>query len=113
MTSFNSLNFIADNAGMNISDAIKEAYEQGKRDAQPEQQWILCSKRLPKEEYVLISKKPTKISGDKWCVTIAIRTADPRSRKVNWRDIGFGVIPDDNVLARMPLPEPYQEGVDE
>ena len=72
---------------------------------EPEPQWIPCSEQLPEEEYVLISKKPTKISGNKWCVTIAIRMADPRSRKVNWRDIGFGVIPDDNVLAWMPLPE--------
>lgn len=37
MTKFNPLNFIADHAGMNLADAIKEAYEQGKRDAQPEQ----------------------------------------------------------------------------
>ena len=70
--------------------------------------WIPCSERLPEDEYVLISKKPSKISGDKWCVAIAIRTADQRSRKVQWRDTGFGVIPDDNVLAWMPFPEPYQ-----
>lgn len=36
MTNFNPLNFIADHAGVNLADAIKEAYEQGKRDAQPE-----------------------------------------------------------------------------
>jgi len=75
--------------------------------------WIPCSERMPEEEYVLISKKPTKISGDKWCVAIAIRTADQRSRKVQWRDSGFGIIPDDKVLAWMPLPEPYQEGEQE
>ena len=82
-------------------------------DVQPVVHWISCSERLPEDEYVLISKKPTKISGDKWCVTIAIRMADPRSRKIQWRDTGFGVIPDDNVLAWMPLPERYQEGADE
>lgn len=71
--------------------------------------WIPCSERLPEDEYVLISKKPTKISGSKWSVAIAIRTADPRSRKIQWRDSGFGVIQDDNVLAWMPLPEPYNE----
>ena len=69
--------------------------------------WIPCSERLPEDEYVLISKKPSKISGDKWCVAIAIRTADPRSRKIQWRDSGFGVIQDDKVLAWMPLPERY------
>lgn len=36
MTKFNPLNFVANHAGMNLADAIKEAYEQGKRDAQPE-----------------------------------------------------------------------------
>ena len=71
--------------------------------------WISCSKRLPEDEYVLVSKKPTKISGNKWNVTIAMRTADPRSRKIQWRDIGFGVIQDDKVLAWQPLPEPYRE----
>ena len=81
--------------------------------AQPEiktGRWIPCSERLPEDEYVLISKKPSKISGDKWCVTIAIRVADPRSKKVQWRDIGFGIIPDDKILAWIPLPEPYKEG---
>lgn len=49
MTKFNPLNFIADHAMMNLADAIKEAYEQGKRDAQPEREkgeWIdgfMCS----------------------------------------------------------------------
>lgn len=77
--------------------------------AQPEQRWILVSERLPEDEYVLISKKPTKMSGSKWSVAIAIRTADPRSRKIQWRDSGFGIIPDDKVLAWMPLPEAYKE----
>ena len=74
-----------------------------------EQRWIPVSERLPEDEYVLISKTPTKISGSKWSVAIAIRTADPRSRKIQWRDSGFGVIQDDKVLAWMPLPEPYRE----
>ena len=73
---------------------------------EPEQRWISCSERLPEDEYVLISKKPTKILGSKWSVVIAIRTADPRSGKIQWRDSGFGVIQDDKVLAWMPLPEP-------
>ena len=76
---------------------------------EPEPHWIPVSERLPEEEYVIISKKPTKLSGSKWCVTMAIRTADPRSGKIHWRDIGFGVIPDDDVLAWMPLPSAYRE----
>ena len=43
MTNFNPLNFIASHAGMNLADAIKEAYEQGKSDAEPERKkgkWV-------------------------------------------------------------------------
>lgn len=87
-------------------DLLNRAYEQGKKDASSK--WVPCSERLPEDKYVLISKKSSKISGDKWCVTIAIRTADPRSRKIQWRDSGFGVIQDDKVLAWMPLPTPYR-----
>lgn len=85
--------------------AYKCGYEEGKQDAG---KWISCSERLPEDEYVLISKKPTKLSGSKWSVAIAIRTEDPRSRKIQWRDIGFGVIQDDKVLAWMPLPEVFK-----
>lgn len=78
--------------------------------AQPEQRWIPVSEKLPEDEYVLISKKPTKLSGSKWCVGIGIRIADPRSGKIQWRDSGFGVIQDDKVLAWRQLPAPYREG---
>lgn len=78
-------------------------------DAQPEPQWIPVSKRPPDEgTYVLISKKPSPLLGKNWCVTIAERFVDGRSRKVEWRDIGFGRIYDDDVLAWMPRPEPYR-----
>lgn len=77
--------------------------------AQLELRWIPVTEKLPEDEYVLISKKPTKLSGSKWCVTVAIRMADPRSGKIQWRDSGFGIIQDDEVLAWMPLPEPYRE----
>ena len=77
---------------------------------QPEQHWIPVSEKLPEDEYVLISKKPTKLSGSKWCVGIGIRMADPRSGKIQWRDSGFGVIQDDKVLAWRQLPAPYREG---
>lgn len=96
---------------MSLDDgiAIHEAIDM-LRLSQPEPHWIPCSERLPEDEYVLISKKPKKyIGGDRWCVSIAIRIADPRSGKIQWRDSGFGVIQDDKVLAWMPLPEPYLE----
>lgn len=96
-----------------LNEHSREAYHEIKQmlkelpPAQP--QWIPCSERLPEDEYVLISKKPTKISGSKWSVDIAIRTSDPRSGKIQWRDSGFGVIQDDEVLAWMPRPKLYTE----
>ena len=88
----------------NVMNAIQDL-----PSAQPEQRWIPVTERLPEDEYVLISKKPTKLSGSKWCVTVAIRMADPRSRKIQWRDSGFGIIQDDEVLAWMPRPKPYRK----
>lgn len=97
-----------------VNTSIREAFEKGfrigvKKVSSAQQDWIPVTERLPEDEYVLISKKPTKLSGSKWSVTIAIRTEDPRSRKIQWRDSGFGIIQDDKVLAWMPLPEPYKE----
>ena len=72
--------------------------------------WIPCSERLPEDDaYVLISKKPSQISGNKFSVTIGVRYTNSRSHKTEWRDSGFGYLSDDKVLAWMPLPSPYQE----
>lgn len=72
--------------------------------------WIPCSEILPEEDvYVLISKRPNLLSGKKWCVTIAGRFKGARNNLVKWKDIGFGKLQDDGILAWMPLPEPYQE----
>lgn len=83
---------------------VKKAIEKLK----VETEWIPCSEQLPEDEYVLISKKPSMLSGNKWCVGIGIRMADPRSGKIQWRDSGFDVIQDDKVLAWMPRPIPYK-----
>ena len=92
-----------------FTKVIRQAVEDHRREWQEQQRWIPVTERLPEDEYVLISQKPTKLSGSKWCVGIGIRIADPRSGKIQWRDSGFGVIQDDKVLAWMPLPAPYQE----
>ena len=98
------------------TDEAKEAFNMAisALEKQEQDRWIPVSERLPEDElpedeYVLISKKPTKLSGSKWSVGIGIRMADPRSRKIQWRDSGFGVIQDDKVLAWRPRPEPYTE----
>ena len=76
---------------------------------EPEPQWIPCTERLPEDEYVIISKKPSPITGKKFSVTIGVRHTDPRSHKAEWRDIGFGKLRDDEVFAWQPRPEPYKE----
>jgi len=98
------------------TDEAKEAFNMAisALEKQEQDRWIPVSERLPEDElpedeYVLISKKPTKLSGSKWSVGIGIRMADPRSGKIQWRDSGFGVIQDDKVLAWRPRPEPYTE----
>ena len=77
--------------------------------ANPEPKWVPVTERLPEDEYVLISKKPSPITGKQFSVTIGIRHTDPRSHKAEWRDIGFGKLRDDEVFAWQPKPEPYQE----
>lgn len=90
-----------------LEEALDIAVESLK---QPQPHWIPCSERLPEEDvYVLISKKPSPISGNKFSVTIGMRYINRRSKKAEWRDSGFGFLSDDKVLAWMPLPSPYQE----
>lgn len=84
-------------------------YEHGKADAVPK--WIPVSERLPEEGYdVLITKEPFKIKGYEQEVIIAKRSVDPRSGKIGWWS-EFGALKDKAVIAWMPLPEPYKEGV--
>ena len=77
--------------------------------AQSEQRWIPCSKRLPKVgTYVLVSKKSLCFRSNLPNVCTAHRSRDPRSGKEEWNDMLFGKLDDDDVLAWMPLPEPYR-----
>ena len=92
-----------------VMDKIEQTLGEFALEKQEQDRWIPVSERLPEDEYVLISKKPTKLSGSKWSVGIGIRMADPRSGKIQWRGSGFGVIQDDKVLAWRPLPEAYTE----
>ena len=78
--------------------------------AQPEQRWIPCSERLPGVgTYVLVSKKPLSFRSNLPNVCMAHRSCDPRSGKEEWNDMLFGKLEDDDVLAWMPLPEPYRK----
>lgn len=89
-------------------------HEEAKRMAikaleQPEPQWIPVSERLPEiGTYVLISKKALNFRSNLPSVCTAHRSCDPRSGKEEWNDMLFGKLDDDDVLAWMPLPEPYR-----
>ena len=75
---------------------------------EPEPQWIPVSERLPEVgTYVLISKKALNFRSNLPSVCTAHRSCDPRSGKEEWNDMLFGKLDDDDVLAWMPLPEPY------
>ena len=75
-----------------------------------EYHWIPCSERLPEVgTYVLISKKALNFRSNLPNVCTAHRSCDPRSGKEEWNDMLFGKLDDDDVLAWMPLPEPYRE----
>ena len=72
--------------------------------------WIPVSERLPEVgTYVLVSKKPLSFRSNLPNVCMAHRSCDPRSGKEEWNDMLFGKLDDDDVLAWMPLPEPYKE----
>lgn len=79
------------NMSLNCDDFIVEhnkAYQQGRADAT---RWIPCSERLPEEnEHVLASLKNGEIEG---CAF--------------WKESLFW----QNVIAWMPLPEPYKEKI--
>lgn len=99
---------ICGSAMIRVEDVARIINEMPTIDPQP--RWTPCSERLPEDDvYVLISKKPSPISGKEFSVTIGMRYINRRSKKAEWRDSGFGYLSDDKVLAWMPLPSPYQE----
>lgn len=68
----------------------RNAYERGRLEAEAEQQWIPCSERLPEEGQSILV---TTTNG--WYVVAIIRTFFKDMHK--------------DIIAWMPLPEPYRE----
>ena len=76
--------------------------------AEPEPHWIPCSEKLPDAcgKYLVTMKwHTTKWNGDIEDEHITIKTA----WYGEWDDIGWGWSEIFDVLAWMPLPEPYEE----
>lgn len=86
--------------------------------AQPEQQWIPCSERLPEEDTeVLISYRYKEGEGDTDHVNIDITSYGTTcfgGREIHtlkeWRQPFDYFHANYEVIAWMPLPEPYREG---
>jgi hypothetical protein len=74
--------------------------------AQPEPQWIQCSERLPEaRRSVILSTKNWTGEGCYWETT---------AHHVVWKGYRWNATYwDGEVIAWMPLPEPYKEGADE
>ena len=80
-----------------LSEWLKEYFMPS---AQPEQQWIPCSERLP-------DKKDDYLCSYNWCAVADICEYDPdRNEWGFFYDGGWKVV--SNVIAWMPLPEPYK-----
>lgn len=80
-----------------LKDAMWCGYEKGKKDTQPEPQWIPCSENLPTKEghYLCSFKEPSLI--DRIHVKLAYWTGG------RW----YGYLANE-INAWMPLPEPYK-----
>jgi hypothetical protein len=119
MSDFNALKFVADNAGLDIFKALEKAYEQGKADAAPK--WIPVSERLPEKEDCpmdcLVTRKSKTIGN---YTDMAVAESDGTWTHEDWEAIVLGDnvsgkktgllnTRGDEIVAWMPLPEPWRE----
>ena len=87
-----------------IGGDLAEITIAGLPSAQPEQQWIPCSERLPEGiGQVIIQTNGGAIH------EVFYKGKNDYGHEV-WMRLGGGIYWDDEVIAWMPLPEPYKEG---
>ena len=80
----------------------RKAYERGKRDALVEPQWIQCSERLPEmNRSILIANSQGWTAEGEY-----VGEYDGHRKWVQYR--WSATLWDDEVLAWMPLPDPYK-----
>jgi hypothetical protein len=85
--------------------------------AQPEQRWIPCSERLPEENGRYLVTRGLKACDSLWNRVYILNYSDLmglKKEKIWWSgNVGKSDFErHDNVLAWMPLPEPYKESED-
>lgn len=97
----------------------KSAYERGKAEAQPEEDWTLCSKRLPEEHEWIGTKTFGTTISDEVYVTFESQKGERFTKHLNFQNgkvssftqREIDVFYKDAVpIAWMPLPEPYKGG---
>ena len=76
--------------------------------AQPEQQWIPCSERLPEAETMYFRPKHRYLCQRKNEMFVGARFCEPNGMLKEWWDWYGTKIRDEDVIAWMPLPEPWR-----
>lgn len=107
---WNEIMVICDNCG----HAVHAKRENCKVSAQPEPQWISCSDRLPEESGRYLVTRGLNACGSLWNRIYIANYSDLmgiRSEKIWWQgNVGKSDFKRlDDVLAWMPLQEPYAE----
>ena len=87
----------------------RNAYERGKRDAQPEQRWIPVSEMEPRLPCIASDAhgNPPFIPNGILCLTT--EKHDEYYMDAQYLKDGAGLLFENRIVAWMPLPEPYAE----
>ena len=104
--------------GIACGAALAKTYVEQLPPAQPEQRWIPCSERLPEEDVeVLITYRYKEGEGDTSHADIDITTygqmyfgGNKVGNHKHWRQPFEYFESNYEVVAWMPLPEPYKDG---
>ena len=84
------------------------AYECGKASAQPEQRWIPCNERMPETTDYYLIQYSRRICQDEMTVAFYSVEEAELDKNYTWEFKPFADLKE--VIAWMPLPEPYQGG---
>ena len=100
-----------DDADIHIICEMAKLYLEGVRPmVKPKQEWILCSERLPEEKINPITHDFEEVLGTTiWGDVRHYKYGTPIGHDEAHFWYGFGTM-DEEVIAWMPLPEPYKRG---